>query len=187
MDEQAKLAALLDITITLGVTDLAAEHRWRSQVRGIVGDHPPASLDQQSTDLKADMRELLRHALTDPTIVATIWFVHRARRALCQHEGIVGPGESCLRQYRWATKRGWSDWLPLPEDDMFEPPPTRMQIRWGAAGEPFRDWAPTQRTLHPSDHTRRKKYEIRHETATTAGSQGDPSAQTPDANLKSME
>ena len=152
MKEQSELAALLDIALTLRPDNLAGEDNWKGRVGAALGGHEPAPLDQQAVDLSADMRELLRHALTDARILDTTWFWQRAHRALSQHEGVIGPGESCMREYRWATNGGWSDWMPLLEDGTFNAPPTRTQVRWVRNGKPFQDWGPTKRTLQASNH-----------------------------------
>jgi hypothetical protein len=102
--------------------------------------HRPAPLKQQRTDLLADMRELLRYAVTDPTIVETQWFRRRAHRAPCQDDGTIGPGEDFIRQYRIKTKDGWSEWRRLPEDGSCRLPKEDAQVRYAVAGVTFNGW-----------------------------------------------
>ena len=141
IEEQAELASLLSAATTFDAADLASERDWIARVRKKLADHQPATIDQQRTDLLADMRELLRSAVNDPPVVDTSWFWRRANRALCQDDGIVKSGEAFIRQYRLKTKDGWTEWRTLPEDDTFKwPASSEGQVRYAAAGVPFEGW-----------------------------------------------
>src|SRR5215211_6337794 len=104
IEEQAELASLLCAATTFTAADLALEHNWIARVHEKLAGHSPATIDQQRTDLLADMRELLRHAVNDHSVVDTPWFWRRANRALCQDDGVVKSGEGFMRQYRLKTK-----------------------------------------------------------------------------------
>jgi len=139
-EEQRELASLLNAATTFDGADLARQQDWITQVEKLLLGRRRATLDEQRTDLVADMRELLRYALSDPTIVETQWFWRRAHRALCQDDGTVGPGEDFVRQYRSKTPEGWSKWNTMPGDRRWQVPEQHGEVRFAAAGKPFDGW-----------------------------------------------
>jgi hypothetical protein len=141
--EQARLATLLDAALTYEGDALARQVQWRVRVRAILSGKPRASLNDQRSDLKADMRELLRAALDDPSIRDTNWFFRRAERALCQDDGIIKSGEDYILQIRVKTETGWSSWETLEEQQPFKWSKTAVgQIRHAPSGRPFEEWQP---------------------------------------------
>jgi hypothetical protein len=69
LNAKVELAQLLDAATTHEADSLAVESDLMNRMRMIVDQWPPASLDEQRTDLLADMRELLRLTVNDPTVV----------------------------------------------------------------------------------------------------------------------
>ena len=86
------------------------DHWWQREVVKALKGHPVASIEAQRKDLAADMRELLRVAHINRELFTTEWWDHRAHRALCEGDGIVGPGEDYIRQFRSKIDGTWSEW-----------------------------------------------------------------------------
>ena len=120
--------------------DLAEERWWQEGARRALAGRPIASIAEQRFDLAADMRELVRIAASDQLLFETQWWWRRAHRALCQYEGVIGPGEDFIRQFRTKTDRGWSDWQLLTDETSANQSNEDTQVRYAPAGRAFRDW-----------------------------------------------
>src|SRR5437764_13802702 len=83
------------------------------------------------------MRELLRLARTTRELFTTEWWDHRAHRALCEGDGIVGPGEDYIRQFRSKIDGTWSEWHLLTTATWADRPNADTQVRWTPAVRPF--------------------------------------------------
>jgi hypothetical protein len=90
------------------------------------------------------MRELLRVAHTSRELFTTEWSEHRAHRALCEDDGIVGPGEDYIRQFRSKIDSTWSEWQLLTTAIWTDRPNADAQVRRAPAGRPFTQWVPPQ-------------------------------------------
>ena len=127
--------------------DLRDDRSWHLEVERALKGHPVASIEEQRNDLAADMRELLRIAHTSRELFTTEWWDHRAHRALCEADGIVGAGEDYIRQFRSKVEGIWGDWQLLTSETWAQrakPGTTDVDVRWVAAGRPFTQWKPPQ-------------------------------------------
>ena len=141
------LGSLLNHATMLEPDDLKDDHWWQREVLKALKGHPVASIEAQRKDLAADMRELLRVAHTSRELFTTEWWHHRAHRALCEADGIVGPGEDYIRQFRSKVDGVWGDWQLLTSESWAQrakPGTTDLDVRWVAAGRPFTQWKPPQ-------------------------------------------
>ena len=139
--------SLLNHATMLEPDDLKDDHWWQREVVKALEGHPVASIEAQRKDLAADMRELLRVAHTSRELFTTEWWDHRAHRALCEADGIVGPGEDYIRQFRSKVDGIWGDWQLLTSESWAQrakPGTTDVDVRWAAAGRPFTQWKPPQ-------------------------------------------
>jgi hypothetical protein len=143
-DDLDELGKLLNHATMMELSDLTEDRWWQERVRVVLQGHPVADLDEQRTDLAADMRELLRVAATRPGLFETQWWNRRAHRALTQGDGIIGSGEDYIRQFRIKTDDGtWSEWQELTEESWRNRPRLAAQVRFAAARRPFSGWPPS--------------------------------------------
>ncbi len=139
--ELDELGMLLFEASTFEDEEDAIQHDWFAKVRKVLSDKATATLQQQRTDLTADMREVVRAALDSPGLIETKWFQRRVHRALCEADGTIGPGEDYVRQFRIKTKSGWGPWETIDETKPFDwPRNAEGQARDAPAGKPFEDW-----------------------------------------------
>jgi hypothetical protein len=144
-----ELGQLLSHATMMEPDDLAKDVWWQDEARRHLARRPTATIDEQRFDLAADMRELVRIAATDRALFETSWWVRRAHRALCQADGVIGPGEDFIRQFRLKTADGWSDWQLLTECSWKKTANVPTQVRYAPAGRAFRDWTPPPQTQPP--------------------------------------
>ena len=142
------LGSLLNHATMLEPGDLRDDRSWHLEVERALKGHPVASIEEQRNDLAADMRELLRVAHINRELFTTEWWDHRAHRALCEADGIVGAGEDYIRQFRSKVDGIWGDWQLLTSESWAQrakPGTTDVDVRWAAAGRPFTQWEPPRR------------------------------------------
>ena len=80
-------------------------------------------------------------------LFATEWWNHRAHRALCQDDGIIGSGEDYIREFRSKVDGIWGDWQLLTDESWAEPAKpgtTNVEVRWAPARRLFTRWEPPQ-------------------------------------------
>jgi len=82
----------------------------------------------------------VRIAASDRLLFETQWWWHRAHLALCQADGIIGPGEDFIRQFRTKIDGDWSEWQLLTTETWAKQSNGDTQVRYAPAGRAFCDW-----------------------------------------------
>ena len=109
--------------------DLALDTEWRSKTHAAV--EAAASED----GLAAEVRDLLKEVLAHVEIVEDANFKRRSDRALAEYDGIVGPGQDIVYEYRWQEADGtWSSWRPTPNSGKLDYPSEACEIQHRIAG-----------------------------------------------------